>query len=771
MRPEELVAALVCDADRAPRSLIDECAQRGDALLDHLERLAADPLAWSERATQGEWWLPLHAAMIAGLMPTERGGLHLVRLMRWMEAVGDEDLQDWLAGYWPALFLNKPDSVLPSLRELAEDRRVSWYMRSGAAEAFLAHGEAHSPQALADAIDWAAGLAANQQEDWDTRVVVASTLLDYAPPQHRTLLERLAGEQGRLDAMFNLDDVVHAFAAPGTMRQADRFRDPWAFYSPDSIADRQRRWIEESETDDGIEATANAFGIMPDDLPLDVSYGVFGDGGFGEEVDSGVRSASSAARNDPCPCGSGKKYKRCCLVKASAEPADELAWRRLRRVLDEHRSTLFRFAKRAYGASVLDEAERAFAGDVEPAFDQDGPRATLFIPWAFHFWSPSALCTGVRDEELRGVTPTAAYLARTRHVDSLFKTYLQSCLSSALSVFEIAEVRPWRGFVLRDLITGDEHDVSERSATATMQRGDLIVGQLATADGVTILEACQGFVIPPIWKLEVLAWRQRTFPHGELVTHDRLRERHEDVVALYREIERRIFDRGMPDIRNTDGDVISPRTVVFDISSERDTFDALRHLAISDDDAALLREAEYDGDGVLKSVRFPWLRAGPGHAAGLERALLGWLNVRRGRLTVEVNSEARETRIRTIVAEVLGDRAVYRMTEEVSVEQEMGRQTLRGGQSGASPEAAALAAMPEVKQAVDAMLTRHYASWVNEPLPALGGRTPLEAVVNADGREAVAALVAQIERDGGRMQPPLDPAIVRRMRETLGLVE
>ncbi|RJQ54880.1 MAG: hypothetical protein C4530_16565 [Desulfobacteraceae bacterium] len=22
-------------------------------------------------------------------------------------------------------------------------------------------------------------------------------------------------------------------------------------------------------------------------------------------------------RNDPCPCGSGKKYKRCCLNKAA----------------------------------------------------------------------------------------------------------------------------------------------------------------------------------------------------------------------------------------------------------------------------------------------------------------------------------------------------------------------------------------------------------------------------------------------------------------------
>lgn len=29
-----------------------------------------------------------------------------------------------------------------------------------------------------------------------------------------------------------------------------------------------------------------------------------------------VKSAPKVGRNDPCPCGSGKKYKQCCLAKA-----------------------------------------------------------------------------------------------------------------------------------------------------------------------------------------------------------------------------------------------------------------------------------------------------------------------------------------------------------------------------------------------------------------------------------------------------------------------
>ncbi len=27
-----------------------------------------------------------------------------------------------------------------------------------------------------------------------------------------------------------------------------------------------------------------------------------------------VRASPKIGRNDPCPCGSGKKYKKCCLA-------------------------------------------------------------------------------------------------------------------------------------------------------------------------------------------------------------------------------------------------------------------------------------------------------------------------------------------------------------------------------------------------------------------------------------------------------------------------
>jgi preprotein translocase subunit SecA len=30
-----------------------------------------------------------------------------------------------------------------------------------------------------------------------------------------------------------------------------------------------------------------------------------------------VTASSKVGRNDPCPCGSGKKYKKCCLLKGA----------------------------------------------------------------------------------------------------------------------------------------------------------------------------------------------------------------------------------------------------------------------------------------------------------------------------------------------------------------------------------------------------------------------------------------------------------------------
>jgi uncharacterized protein YecA (UPF0149 family) len=41
--------------------------------------------------------------------------------------------------------------------------------------------------------------------------------------------------------------------------------------------------------------------------------GLFSDSYSHDEIN--LKDKMKIGRNDPCPCGSGKKYKKCCLLK------------------------------------------------------------------------------------------------------------------------------------------------------------------------------------------------------------------------------------------------------------------------------------------------------------------------------------------------------------------------------------------------------------------------------------------------------------------------
>jgi hypothetical protein len=103
--------------------------------------------------------------MILGLIPEESAGPLLADYMRRIDEELDDNLQDWLSGRWPALFRNKPASVLPPLRAMGEDQALSCYTRTEAMEALLTRAGQGGGPSLDAAVDWAAHLAAAANED------------------------------------------------------------------------------------------------------------------------------------------------------------------------------------------------------------------------------------------------------------------------------------------------------------------------------------------------------------------------------------------------------------------------------------------------------------------------------------------------------------------------------------------------------------------------------------------------------------------------------
>ena len=201
-------------------------------------------------------------------------------------------------------------------------------------------------------------------------------------------------------------------------------------------------------------------------------------------------------RNDPCPCGSGKKYKHCCLRKAEAT---DLAWRRLRRADDRFAGELFRYALGRYGEDLLQVAWEEFLLDEEatvpPRDHPDFP--TTFIPWFLFTWIPDA-------EEAENKTsaqePAAvAYLEEHgKELDDFEKRFILEACRCRFSFYSALEVEPGRGLRLSDILTRREVSVVDHSASETVRRGAILYARVLTLDDLSIIHGSSPFEIPPI---------------------------------------------------------------------------------------------------------------------------------------------------------------------------------------------------------------------------------------------------------------------------------
>jgi hypothetical protein len=353
-------------------------------------------------------------------------------------------------------------------------------------------------------------------------------------------------------------------------------------------------------------------------------------------------------RNDPCPCGSGKKYKHCCLnaaAQAAAEPPELLAWRRVRRVLDGFVPRMLEFVSEAYGPAALAEAwtefHLCFEGD-ELELDPESPFMPLFTPWFFHVWEPD-VDTEVEDESLHGRVPTAEYLRRHgRRLEPALRRYLEACVKAPFGFHEILHVQAGRGFQAREVLTGEERQVIERSGSEQMQRGDILYGQLVETDGIVMLEASSPVLLPPADKIEVMALRERVMKYPKSAsTDERLREWDIEIREVYLQLASRILDPVRPELRNTDDELIVPHRVVFDIDGVGAAFHALKHLSVTQSEEELLASAQVGADGEIERVSITWSKLDNAIHASWDNTSLGTIDIRPGRLVGEVNSAER----------------------------------------------------------------------------------------------------------------------------------
>ena len=484
---------------------------------------------------------------------------------------------------------------------------------------------------------------------------------------------------------------------------------------------------------------------------------------------------TTPGRNDPCPCRSGKKFKHCCLParNAALETPAVLAWRRLRRAVDDFAmgKTLLEFVVTTYGRGAPDEAWAEFSGLEEP-FDPQTPHLALFMSWLFHRWSPDPHDpSSTVSAALRERIPTQLFLEHgARRLDTVVRRYLEGCLEAPFSFHEALRCDPGRGFNARDLFTGEERDVMERSATQGMEPGDIVFGQLVEAEGITMLECAGSCFIPPIRKIELIDFRKKLLRGKANCTREALRDWDFELIECYLGITDELLHPRMPTMQNTDGEALEMHRLVFDIDSPEVVVRALADLDFEATAEGLVARAERTSRGEIKRVAWDWKKTGNRMHKSWSNTIQGHLEIKGRKLSAEVNSARRAIELRLLIESRFGDEVRFRADRIQSLEKLMGERAPSGcAADGTDRDAVGLEEGPEVAAAVQQLMAEHYESWVSEKIPALDGRTPLEAVRDAEGREKVLALVIDAERHARRMKPPVDEAVLRRLRERLGL--
>ncbi|HTV77236.1 MAG TPA: SEC-C metal-binding domain-containing protein [Steroidobacteraceae bacterium] len=476
-------------------------------------------------------------------------------------------------------------------------------------------------------------------------------------------------------------------------------------------------------------------------------------------------------RNDPCPCGSGRKYKHCCerAAAAATDRPEIQTWRRVRRAIEGMPGTLHRFSLEMLGSDAQLMAWEDFVqGSYEEgtAFDPHSPHLQLFLPWFYHCWT-------LEDEEGPTESLTSLFLqAPGLRLDPLYREYLQACLEAPFGFHEILRCEPGTGFDTREVLSGAEHRVFERSASQAMQAGDILYGQIVDVAGIALLEACAPSPIPAIRKLDLIDLRRDLERELNLSGPDLLSAAADPLRLLYFDMIDAVLHPRMPQLTNTDGDPLELQQLTYEVSSAQDAFDALHSLTFDTTPEELLATATRTEDGSLRAVAFEWAKAGNRKHAQWSNTILGHIAIDGERLTVQINSAKRARAFQRIMKKALGARARLKATEIQSADkmlEEARSARLSGGARQADAEQAALMADPQVREQMQAMMSAHFESWVDTRLPILGNRTPLQAVKTPHGKEKVAVLVREAERGARRMDPPVDEAVLARVRQRLGL--
>jgi len=286
MSTEKLIDEFILSELRVPIPLVKEICNRPDSV-PYLARIVEEDTYWVIGGP-GDAWSAIHALHLLGGIETKEALNVLIATLRDY----GEDIGNWLLGSMPAILANFGPSAIGPLKAVVLDDGLDGFVRGAASKALVViaynHSECREPiiklfrQIIRDA-------DVRDAEDSDMFISLLVEDLVQFKDQAATEEIELAFTKGLVDESYiDLVDVKRIYRTPDEELYYHHFDwDPIDHFSQENIEYLDKlHYVEAEKQKSGSKLTKG-------------------------------KKKKKIGRNDPCPCGSGKKYKKCCLRKES----------------------------------------------------------------------------------------------------------------------------------------------------------------------------------------------------------------------------------------------------------------------------------------------------------------------------------------------------------------------------------------------------------------------------------------------------------------------
>ncbi|HSF49181.1 MAG TPA: DUF1186 domain-containing protein [Nitrososphaeraceae archaeon] len=267
-------------------NIIEQLLSRKDESLPYIIDIAQDDKYWFPEDGEYASWTPVCALHLLSVI----GGTEAINAF--IKSVKEyyDDTADWITEDMPAILANFGIEAFENIRNMLLNKdEVDMFVRAGAARALFLISEKYpdtrekSIKALRDAISF--------ENDEVARSCFMYELVHFKDHDSLPFIEFYFKNDMINDGWMILDDVYQYYYESGSDSNSS-LGNTMAKDSLDIFKDSPDNFYRNSNTGKYLPSTKSNNDYQPPSKKI-----------LKKEV----------GRNDPCPCGSGKKYKKCCL--------------------------------------------------------------------------------------------------------------------------------------------------------------------------------------------------------------------------------------------------------------------------------------------------------------------------------------------------------------------------------------------------------------------------------------------------------------------------